>query len=870
MGFGIPRSASLVLLLIPLTAPAEEPRVDHFGDALPPGAIARLGTVRWRHGDGASFVSFLPGGKEVLSVGRDDFVRFWDAATGKEVRQFRIGPENRGGNPVAAAGAALSNDGKVLAVSTPANQVRVYETASGKELWNINAQDGWGLSIAPDGKTLAVQERSGTIRLIDVATGKPIRKLAENVIEDRAYRISARGYPAFSPDGKVLVSAAPMRSARMAGGLIMWNVATGKEIRRIEGNNRFAAGAAAFSHDGKLLAWANGNGSIVVADASNGAELRQLARTAGPFIPGALVFAPDDKTIAALDVMGRNAVIWNATTGKEERAFTSQLPRRAVSVALPGLGTASFSPDGKRLVVGSPRSAIRMLNVETGEEDSHSGHQTPIVQIGYNADGKTVASADANGLAIAWDPAHAKEVGRVKPEQDHQGVFLSPDARFLMTHTGRGQLALHDFASGKRTVLSLQQSFPFTSVPAVSPAGRLIAASVSNDSAVDIVLFDAATGKERSRFALPFNAEVDDGRFGLPARRVHSMQFSPDGRQLAAHYDFERIMVWNLAAGREQCRISLPQRASGVTFAFSRDGKTLAVDNGGDTPGLWETTTGKERRAARGRAVPQPQDARLARLRVAPSRLGVPISMHTVAISADGRLLAHAPFGDVVHLWHLGTDKELGQLKGHRAEVTALSFASDGNTLASGSADTTVLLWDVKQFAASAKSRTAKLDPDARWTDLIGEDASRAFDALHEFAAAPKQAVEHIEKNLRVESVDTDSIQRLIADLDSEQFTVRKKASVELERMGQPALALLRQALENDPTPEARKRIEELLKKGDQVTPRGETLRSLRAIEVLETIATSEAKRVLQKLAKGTPGAVVTEAAEEALDRLGR
>jgi WD40 repeat protein len=64
--------------------------VDCYGDPLPVGAVVRLGTVRWRHGDGTAFVSFPPGGKEVLSVGHDGTVRQWDVATGKETRRFTL------------------------------------------------------------------------------------------------------------------------------------------------------------------------------------------------------------------------------------------------------------------------------------------------------------------------------------------------------------------------------------------------------------------------------------------------------------------------------------------------------------------------------------------------------------------------------------------------------------------------------------------------------------------------------------------------------------------------------------------------------------------------------------------------------------
>src|SRR5262249_51283047 len=69
----------------PSAAPA--PRSDAFGDPLPDGALARMGTLRWRQGSGIGFVGFIEDGKQVLTASADGF-RVWDVATGKEVRRF--------------------------------------------------------------------------------------------------------------------------------------------------------------------------------------------------------------------------------------------------------------------------------------------------------------------------------------------------------------------------------------------------------------------------------------------------------------------------------------------------------------------------------------------------------------------------------------------------------------------------------------------------------------------------------------------------------------------------------------------------------------------------------------------------------------
>ena len=60
------------------------PRTDRFGDPLPDGAVARLGTVRWRYPRPAELVPFIENGKQLLVCCGDGLIRISDAATGKD------------------------------------------------------------------------------------------------------------------------------------------------------------------------------------------------------------------------------------------------------------------------------------------------------------------------------------------------------------------------------------------------------------------------------------------------------------------------------------------------------------------------------------------------------------------------------------------------------------------------------------------------------------------------------------------------------------------------------------------------------------------------------------------------------------------
>jgi hypothetical protein len=171
--------------------------------------------------------------------------------------------------------------------------------------------------------------------------------------------------------------------------------------------------------------------------------------------------------------------------------------------------------------------------------------------------------------------------------------------------------------------------------------------------------------------------------------------------------------------------------------------------------------------------------------------------------------------------------------------VTAVDFAPDGKLLASGSLDTTALLWDLESLLQGRPPRKANLlasDWEAHWTDLAGEDAPRAHRAVWALAAASERAVPLIAAHLRpVQPVDPERIARLLGDLDSDEFTLREKATRELEQLGAAAEPALRKALAENPSLELRRRMERLLER-----LAAEHIRGLRVLEVLEHAGTPE------------------------------
>jgi hypothetical protein len=176
------------------------------------------------------------------------------------------------------------------------------------------------------------------------------------------------------------------------------------------------------------------------------------------------------------------------------------------------------------------------------------------------------------------------------------------------------------------------------------------------------------------------------------------------------------------------------------------------------------------------------------------------------------------------------------------------------------------VVWDVTgqltaKPTAPGPDRLAKL-----WDDLASDDATRAYAALRALAATG-EAAEFLKGRLKpAAATDRDRVAKLIADLDSNTFAVRERASRGLASLGDAAEPAVRAALVGKPSPEARKRLEELVATLDG--PRsGSALRDFRAVEALELSADAGAQDVLRSLAAGAAEARLTRDAAGALER---
>jgi hypothetical protein len=153
------------------------------------------------------------------------------------------------------------------------------------------------------------------------------------------------------------------------------------------------------------------------------------------------------------------------------------------------------------------------------------------------------------------------------------------------------------------------------------------------------------------------------------------------------------------------------------------------------------------------------------------------------------------------------------------------------------------------------------------WNDLGDVRATIGQAALWQLAKQPGQAIPLLKDRLRpAAEADAELLRQLVARLESDSFAEREAATRELEQQDQQADGPLRQALADTKSAEVRRRLETVLTR-PKLAHSPDTLRRLRAIQLLEHIGSPEARDLLRVLAGGSPAARETDEAKVALAR---
>jgi RNA polymerase sigma factor (sigma-70 family) len=805
----------------------EEQRADAKGDALPDGAVKRLGTLRHRVQTWPLPWLPLPDGKSYLTAhragGQELEIRRIDYATGLPAETWKVPPFQ---NVV-----GFSPDGRQALLSNGF----VHYTG-----------------LRPQGQK---EEQEWSLVLFDLATRKEVWANRKMLDINEWIRVDTSR---FSPDGKWVVTGGQYGESSVR----LWDGATGAERWGAKlGKQSF--NLLGFAGEKYVVLRGQNDGHITLLDIANGNLAREFATAPLKEYPGNAVLAPDGAAVViggydpkprvwslegkvgpALDghtKWARQVVF--APDGKTlftggnddfllERDWLSGKVRRRIELGRTGVSHLQISGDGKRLeLLFWGEEALTFIDLATGKPlpDAAGGHRAGVYGIATMPDGKLI-STSGDATVRTWDPKTGAEVARFPVEQDLNGYGF-----------------------------------------ALSDDGRLVA--VPRGDVKGLHVYECATGK-RLR-----SIEADHGS-------MRQLFFAPGSRYLAA-IDTQggSAQVWDLRAEKRVLYHKVPQVSYAVAGAFSPDAATFAFAEHGLVR-LWDTATWKERPGFENVYAPfglaySPDGRTLATASVEGVRLYEVATKKERALyrpnyyatgamkfSRDGRFLAWVCDRTKVCVVDVRTGELIGPLAGHDDTINALTFT--GGTLATGSADSTILLWDTA--GAAARLPEPNGDTVRSWQALAGEDAKAAYEAMRALAASPAATIRRVRERVTPAApLDEKWLAERFRNLDAPKFADRDRATRDLEALGERVAPALETFLAGLPTAEARDRAARIL---DKVRgPRGADARALqlhRALEVLERIGTAEARGAVEAVARGDGNEALQRDARATLGRWGK
>lgn len=687
---------SLSALASAAPVPKQDPTRDWHGDPLPDGAVARLGTVRFR-GPSTREVAFSADGTRLYSAA-DKVVYVWDAETGRRLPDIPCEPEDttikgfesvatgshviRAGTSYPAAGrekhelfVARLKDGKqTFKLDTPArlhfasfalhpgpacvsadgtrlafsggDEVSVYDLTTGRLSATLGPGVGGSVELSADGGTAGVY--TGAIAVWDVAGNK---KRGEFTPAGwvRLYRMS--------PDGKRVVGHTHKRPEQVDGKPVI------------------------HPPDDFLRVW----------DADAGREAGQLPLGWLPldfrFVGPDAVVAVGTKYEGNVSTAGFVAR-WSLKTLKKEWETEFTPPSALWS---PPYGWVAVSPDGKRLAISNRGQMAAVFDATTGKRLAAGGsHDGRVRCLDFSADGKTVYTLDEREQR-AWDANTGELKAAVAPPEfrsghPHSTVTAGTAVWTLWDKTGAAEVIGWDVAATK-VVWRFKPGLEAVN-RTLSPDGKrvILVGGVANAPTKTVAVYNGPTGKRTHEWNLPaagwrdvpMAVAVDGSRLWVASQKMNQV----NGRPADA---IGVLLGFRVNDGEERSEVESPvetHSASDVwirrALAPSPDGKVIATLDG-------------SRRMAVTSLTGEPRTREL--------RSDGP-GLSAAYFSPDGKrvvaLSAHNP-----KAWVFDLTKADGQdprvLDGGVSGATTAAFSPDGKRLAVGYADGSALVWDVSK-----------------------------------------------------------------------------------------------------------------------------------------------------------------------------
>jgi WD40 repeat protein len=485
---------------------------------------------------------------------------------------------------------------------------------------------------------------------------------------------------AFSPNGKWLASGGVKPE------LFIWDMDSCKKVQPLDVSNRVYD--VAFSPSGDRLAAVNLN-EIRIFRTDTWEEIRQMRFPAEPDWISDIAWSPNGKWLATAEFADQNPpnnglVVWDVAARQKKLSFPKQRTLYGLDWAPNGRFLAAGSTDGKVTIIDMAADLSKAEEINSAIPATNQ----EVRGVAFSPDGKVLARGGQDNVVTLFSIPGFREIARIASGGAGyiQGLAFYPEEGFdllAVIHqndpVGRGYVSLNLIAPESPLSAELAAGEGALKGLAWTPEGKarllrlLEGAGLAWVTEVDSAP-QGAIGAETIRLQ-------KEGEFRAAA-------LSPQGDRLALWEQDGPVQIYELSSKKLLQTLPLGNLL-GTSLAFNNDGSILAagacssiMKDEDDTVHclnaeiqLWESGSGSR--------IAQTQPMEYANF------------IRSLAFSQDGDWLASGIEDGSILIWDLANNKQAGDpLTRHKEPVSSLAFSPDGQRLVSGSEDNTVILWD--------------------------------------------------------------------------------------------------------------------------------------------------------------------------------
>ncbi|MGE3778321.1 MAG: protein kinase, partial [Pirellulaceae bacterium] len=645
------------------------------------------------------------------------------------------------GHAQAVVAVAWSPDGRYIASGSREGQLRIWDSANGRELHDLKRHRGRivALSFAAGGRWLLSAGQDNSVVLWDVVRGLPQWQLASDgqrivacrdgeVDEEFTFELGELEFAvrsaALLPDETAVVVG--LRNGRL------WSWSWGAEPRVTDERAAGSVYSVACSRDGRRVFSASRDGAVRIWDTRTW-ELQHVGVGHSGWAMQ-LAVSPSGDQFASCGVDG-TIRLWDGATG------------RAIGCCGPasdGLLGVAYAADGGWLASAGRDGMVRLWDAAAQEEvRAWRGHTRDVHAVAFCRQSGRVASAGEDRTIRIWDPRCTRVARRLRADSTTmQCASFSADGRSLVVGLAStaetldsaapdvgeprsvvewsmpASIEMWDVATGQLRAQSGGHSDAVTSVAWAHQGAWFVTGS--RDRTVRV--WDAASAGAPERDS-PAEAAVADAQVGVRPRlsytghqqAVLGVCISPDDQWVVSMGQDRTARVWDARTGQDRCVLPVGEREvwqvvgqeGGVRLASATlRGAVRVWDIEQGRVGQWcpPSTWGDMHRLAFSRdgrwvagavddgpvALYDSMRAQWALLSRDPQD-----TVSCLSFSPQGDLLASGGCDRFVRVWDMTSGRSLAALNGHTDWVTSVAVSPVAALLASGGADQTVRIWDL-------------------------------------------------------------------------------------------------------------------------------------------------------------------------------